>query len=212
MPIATDERFLGCIIVSVAERPERLARTAELVDRLSGVAAHAVTALENGRLVDHITHQARHDHLTGAANRVGVQERLAAVTAKADPASVALFNIDLDEFKPINDEHGHDVGDDLLRAVAQRLRECLRGDDTVARLGGDEFAVLVENVTQPRQLDGISRRLGKAFAAPLRAGGRSFAVSASIGRAVWPVDGDSPGALLRHADAAMYAVKRAGRA
>jgi predicted signal transduction protein with EAL and GGDEF domain len=134
----------------------------ELADRLSGVAAHAVTALENGRLVDHITHQARHD-----------------------------------------------VGDDVLRAVTQRLRERVRAADTVARLGGDEFAVLVEDIGDEDQLAAISNRLQEAFAAPLRAGGRTFAISASIGRAVWPIDGDGPEALLRHADAAMYAVKRA---
>jgi diguanylate cyclase (GGDEF)-like protein len=212
VPIATDERFLGCLVVSVVERGERLASRPELVDRLSGVAAHAVTALENGRLVDHITHQARHDSLTGAANRSGFHERLAAATGRAgrDETSLALFYVDLDDFKPINDEHGHEVGDELLCAVTRRLAECVRGNDTVARLGGDEFAVLVEGIASDAQLDAISDRLARAFAEPLHAGGRTFSIRASIGRAVSPGD-EGPQALLRRADAAMYDVKRAAR-
>ena len=83
VPIATSERFIGSVVVSVLTDPERLAPTPELRDRLSGIAAHAVTALENGRLVDHITHQARHDRLTGLANRLAFGERLAAATERA---------------------------------------------------------------------------------------------------------------------------------
>jgi diguanylate cyclase (GGDEF)-like protein len=205
VPIATSERFLGFFVVSVFERPERLARRPELLDRLSGVAAHAVTALENGRLVDHITHQARHDHLTGLSNRAGFAERLSA--AGAAEGTLALFYIDLDGFKPVNDTFGHETGDELLSAVGARLLECVRGGDTVARLGGDEFAVLVEDVEEG-DIARIAARLQDAFSAPFCAGGRSLAVGASIGRAVWPVDVDGVDALLRHADAAMYEVKR----
>jgi diguanylate cyclase (GGDEF)-like protein len=135
--------------------------------------------------------------VTGAANRTGFQERLAAATSQAPETSVALFYIDLDDFKSINAEHGHDVGDDLLRAVTQRLRERVLAGDTVARLGGDEFAVLVEDIADAHQLSAISDRLEGAFAAPLRPGGQTFAIGASIGRAVWPLDGDDADALLR---------------
>jgi diguanylate cyclase (GGDEF)-like protein len=210
VPIATDERFLGCFVVSAMDRPERLVHSPELVDRLSGVAAQALIALENGRLVDRITHQARHDQLTGVANRAGFHEQLAAATA--GDATLALFYVDLDQFKPINDVHGHQVGDAVLRAVAQRLSEHLRAGDTVARIGGDEFAVLVGDVADPAQLAAISERLAHAFDRPLTVGGRSFAIRASIGRAVWPVDGQEPEALLRTADAAMYDNKRRARA
>jgi diguanylate cyclase (GGDEF)-like protein len=213
VPISTGEHFLGCLVVSVVERPERLAPSAELQDRLSGVAAHAVTALENGRLIDHITHQASHDQLTGVANRVGFAERLssAATQAGASDTQLALFYIDLDAFKPVNDGFGHDVGDELLRAVAQRLHGSVRGGDTVARLGGDEFAVLVEDIADAAQIAVVARRLESAFDAPFAAGGRTFAISASIGRAIWPLDVETPDALLAHADAAMYDVKRASR-
>jgi diguanylate cyclase (GGDEF)-like protein len=206
VPIATSERFLGFFVVSVFDRPERLARRPELLDRLSGVAAHAVTALENGRLVDHITHQARHDHLTGLPNRAGFAERLSAAGGATGP--LALFYIDLDGFKPVNDTFGHEAGDALLSEVGARLLECVRGGDTVARLGGDEFAVLVEDVGGEDDLARIAARLEGAFAEPFCVGGRSLAVGASIGRAVWPADVDGVDALLRHADAAMYEVKR----
>jgi diguanylate cyclase (GGDEF)-like protein len=205
VPIATSEHFLGFFVVSVFDRPERLARRPELLDRLSGVAAHAVTALENGRLVDHITHQARHDHLTGLANRAGFAERL---SAAGGPGPLALFYIDLDGFKPINDTYGHESGDALLTEVGARLLECVRGGDTVARLGGDEFAVLAEDVGGEDDIARIAARLEAAFAEPFCVGGRSLAVGASIGRAVWPADVDGVDALLRHADAAMYEVKR----
>jgi diguanylate cyclase (GGDEF)-like protein len=207
VPISTDDHLLGCVIVSVFDRPERLAPTAELKDRLSGVAAHAVTALENGRLVDHITHQASHDQLTGAANRVGFAERLAG----ARGPSLALFYLDLDAFKPVNDGFGHDVGDELLRAVAARLHQVVRGGDTVARLGGDEFAVLVEDVGDEAQIGALARRLESAFDEPFAVGDELFAIGASIGRAVWPLDVETPDELLAHADAAMYAVKRGSR-
>jgi diguanylate cyclase (GGDEF)-like protein len=214
VPIATDEHLLGCLIVSVMERPERLQPSQELRDRLSGVAAHAVTALENGRLVDHITHQARHDPLTGLANRMGFSEQLALASsrAQASGAPLALFYVDLDGFKSINDEFGHEAGDGLLRAVAQRLSERVRGSDLAARLGGDEFAVLVEGVDEEDQIAAITARLEHAFDEPFSVGGQKFGLRASIGRAVWPTEVKEQGELLRHADDAMYEVKRARQA
>jgi diguanylate cyclase (GGDEF)-like protein len=193
-------------VVSVFEHPERLALEPELLDRMSGVAAHAVTALENGRLVDHITHQARHDHLTGLSNRAGFAERLSAAGGAAGP--LAVFYIDLDGFKPVNDRFGHEAGDDLLTQVGARLLDCVRGGDTVSRLGGDEFAVLVEDVGGEDDIVRIAARLESAFAEPFCVDGRSLSVGASIGRAVWPADVDGVDVLLRHADAAMYEVKR----
>ena len=147
------------------------------------------------------------------ANRVGFAERLSsAVGAAGTPAtSLALLYIDLDAFKPVNDSFGHDVGDELLRAVARRLHEVVRHADTVARLGGDEFVVLVEDVADEAQIAALARRLEGAFAEPFAVGDQRFAIGASIGRAVWPLDVDTPDALIAHADAAMYAVKRAAR-
>ena len=209
VPIATSQRFLGTVHVSVSQHPERLASSPELRDRLSGVVAHAVIALENGRLVDHITYQAHHDQLTGLANRLAFGERIADATrhSAGAPKPFALFYIDLDRFKPVNDEFGHEVGDNLLRAVAERLRNCARPGDTVARLGGDEFAVIVKAIDDQSQLAPIAERFGKAFGSPFVIAGHTLRVQASIGRAVWPVDAPDVDGLLRRADTTMYEVK-----
>ena len=215
VPIATSKRFLGSLMVSVRERPERLADTPELRDRLSGVAAHAVIALENGRLVDRITYQARHDQLTGLANRLAFGEQITAATRRTADKSkpFALFYIDLDRFKPVNDEFGHDIGDNLLCAVAERLRNCARPGDTVARLGGDEFALIVEAIDDESRLGPIAERFDRAFQSSFVIDGHRLAVRASIGRAVWPLDASDVEGLLREADTMMYRVKhsRPGR-
>ena len=210
VPIATAQRFLGTVHVSVRERPERLADTPELRDRLSGVAAHAMIALENGRLVDHMTYQARHDQLTGLENRLAFGERITAATQREAESArpFALFYIDLDRFKPVNDQFGHEVGDDLLCAVAERLRGCARPGDTVARLGGDEFAVIVEAIEDESQLAPVAERLERAFEAPFVVEDQELTVQSSIGRAVWPLDATDVEGLLRAADATMYRAKR----
>ncbi len=210
MPIATREHLLGALVVSVTSAPERLELDGELRDRLSGVAAHATTALENGRLVDHITHQARHDGLTGLVNRTHFSDELSQATAAAEQNAQALFvfYIDLDRFKPVNDRLGHAVGDDLLRQVAQRLNESVRVGDIVARLGGDEFAVLVQGITNASEVEIVARRLAGAFERPFDVAGRPLDVVASIGRASWPTDAREVDELLQLADAAMYERKR----
>jgi len=211
VPIASSAKFLGTLAVSVLERPERLKLTSDLRDRLSGVAAHATTALENGRLVDRITHQAHHDSLTGLANRAQLRLELARRTS--GPPELAqplnLFYLDLNGFKPINDEYGHETGDRLLCAVGERLGTVMRGDDIVARLGGDEFAVLLVGVSEPEIVEMVTRRLADVFERPFEIEGRALSVGSSIGRAAWPDDARSIDALIRHADAAMYDAKRA---
>ena len=210
MPIASSTKFLGTLAVSVVDRPERLRLTPDLRDRLSGVAAHAATALENGRLVDRITHQAHHDSLTGLANRAQLRLELARRTSGAPELAppLNLFYLDLNGFKPINDEFGHEVGDQLLCAVGERLNAVMRGDDVVARLGGDEFAVLLVGVADPALVEMITQRLADVFDTPFAVGERRLRVGASIGRAAWPADARSIDELIRLADGAMYEAKR----
>jgi diguanylate cyclase (GGDEF)-like protein len=210
VPLATTDAFLGLLTVSVLERPARLRPTAELRDRVSGVAAQATTALQNGRLLDEMTHQALHDQLTGLANRLQFtgQLRGAIERAREQIHPVTLLYMDLDGFKPVNDEFGHDVGDQLLVAVAKRLLACTRGDDTAARLGGDEFAVLLDSRTSPADAERVSERLASALTDPFVIDGHELHLGASIGRAVFPIDADDADGLLRCADAAMFAVKR----
>jgi diguanylate cyclase (GGDEF)-like protein len=212
VPIATEDEFLGFLAVSVTSRPERLQDSPELRDRLSGVAAHAVQALQNGRLVDHITYQASHDPLTDLVNRTGFGECLdrAGAEAEAEGHALALFYIDLDGFKPINDEFGHDVGDGLLCAVGARLAERVRSSDSVARLGGDEFAVLVE-ARDEAVIALMSKRLEEAFAEPFQVGPHRLTMRASVGRAIWPADVEDRDELLSSADDSMYERKRSRR-
>ncbi len=210
VPIATPQRFLGCFIASTLSGAGRLQGSPELLDRVASVATHVVTALENGRLVDQITHQATHDQLTGVANRAGFGERMMAAgrAAAAGGSPFVLFFLDLDGFKAINDRHGHEVGDDLLRAVGLRLGACLRDTDTLARLGGDEFAVLADGSGGREGLEALAARLVGVFHDPFVLGGLELHVGASVGRADWAVDGTVAEDLLRAADAAMYAEKR----
>jgi len=210
VPISAPDAFLGLLAVSVRQGPERLAPSPDLLNRLSGVAAQATTALQNGRLVDQITHQAMHDQLTGLANRLQftVELRRAIARARRSSQLVTIIYMDLDWFKPVNDKFGHDVGDRVLIEVARRLDGCTRASDTVARLGGDEFAILVTDEHSVEEIDRLSQRLTGAFARPFDIEGRELSVSASIGRAVFPADADEADALLREADTAMFAAKR----
>jgi diguanylate cyclase (GGDEF)-like protein len=184
IPLAAPDQFLGLVAVSVMDAPDRLNSSPDLLDRLSGVAAQATTALQNGRLVDQITHQALHDDLTGLANRLQFTEQLrrAITHARQHNEQVTLFYLDLDGFKPVNDQIGHDVGDELLIEIARRLGGCTRSTDTVARLGGDEFTVLVGARTTPQDVELVADRLTQAFKTP-------FAIAShgtSGGRQHWP--------------------------
>jgi diguanylate cyclase (GGDEF)-like protein len=200
------------IAVSVEHDPTRLQPNADLLDRVSGVAAHATTALQNGRLVDHFTHQARHDPLTGLPNRAGFDDTLDQASQMAREKAVTLFYLDLDGFKDINDNFGHYVGDQLLCAVGDRLKQCLRDDDTVARLGGDEFALLLTGAGDGPQADLMMARVMSLFDAPFQIGELSVKVGASVGRAIWQPDIEDLDELVRRADASMYEVKHAHHA
>lgn len=155
-------------------------------------------------------HLAAHDALTSLPNRSRFSERLEQALGPQRPVHgrVAVLYIDLDGFKPINDEHGHAVGDEVLRIVAMRMTRAVRADDMVSRLGGDEFACLVTDRLDRAQLVRLAGKLFDAIAAPLSLGDLRVAVSPSIGIAVCPDDGDAAADLLRRADAAMYRAKR----
>jgi diguanylate cyclase (GGDEF)-like protein len=213
VPLVNADSFLGLLAVSVYDRADRLKPTDNLLDLLSGVAAQATTALQNGRLVDAITHQALHDSLTGLANRRQFTDQLRAAVreARRHGQLVTVFYIDLDGFKPVNDELGHEIGDVLLAAVAARLLTCVRGHDNVARLGGDEFAVLIGPHPTPAEADPLADRLRRVFSQPFAVAGERLALGASIGRATFPGSGETGDDLLRVADRAMFKVKRAAR-
>ena len=211
VPIMARDQFLGVLTATARDRPERLMPTAELVEHLTGVAALAATALQNGRLVDTLEHRARHDSLTGLLNRAGFAERMTALLDSAHDCAGLLF-IDLDGFKQVNDVHGHDAGDELLRQAAERISALFRHDDDVARLGGDEFAVVLDGVRDASEVASAARRVRETFVAPFCIGDLTVRVSASVGEAVWPDGGSTVEALVRSADAAMYRNKPDTRA
>ena len=160
-----------------------------------------------------IQHLADHDALTGLLNRRLLEDRLqqSITLARRNDALVAVMLIDLDGFKAVNDQFGHLMGDYALRTVARRLRECVRESDTVARLGGDEFVILLSGQRVPDDSSLVAEKILSALTEPVAAGGRRFEIGASIGISIYPRDGTTPEALLKHADAAMYRVKEAGK-
>ena len=158
-----------------------------------------------------LNHLANHDALTGLPNRNLLNDRLAHAIARRREGLAAVLFLDLDRFKLINDSYGHDVGDELLKAVAARLTACLRDEDTVARLGGDEFVVLLEDLSGADTAAIIAGKLASRLSEPLVIGGHELPVSASIGIALYPRDGGYAQDLLKNADTAMYRAKESGR-
>jgi diguanylate cyclase (GGDEF)-like protein/PAS domain S-box-containing protein len=160
-----------------------------------------------------IENQANYDSLTGLANRSLLQDRLqqALLTATSSGRRIAVAFVDLDRFKFINDSLGHHVGDELLKAVAARLKSCVRECDTVARLGGDEFVLLINGHAGPEYVRQLMDRMLAAVSQPWVIEQGEFLVSCSIGVALHPDDGDEALTLLKHADSAMYRAKDSGR-
>jgi diguanylate cyclase (GGDEF)-like protein/PAS domain S-box-containing protein len=155
-----------------------------------------------------------HDTLSGLPNRALFLDRLERALARADRyrRSIAVMFLDLDNFKVVNDSLGHEVGDQLLTAVAERLRSCLREEDTAARLGGDEMAVLLEEIMDEESVVEIARRISTAMTEPFTLHGRDLFATFSIGIALSTPGQDRPDTLLRDADLAMYRAKANGKA
>jgi diguanylate cyclase (GGDEF)-like protein len=159
-----------------------------------------------------LSYLARYDPLTGLINRFLFGDRLqsAIARAKRDETLVALMFLDLDDFKAVNDHYGHATGDALLKQVAKRIVASVRETDSVARLGGDEFTVILETGARLEDAGQVASKILEAVAEPYIVGDRELRVTASIGIAMYPLDGDSSQALLRDADIAMYSAKAAG--
>ncbi|MEC4672625.1 MAG: diguanylate cyclase, partial [Nitrospirota bacterium] len=160
----------------------------------------------------HIYHLAHYDSLTDLPNRVMFHDRLRQALAQARRYghTVAVMFLDLDRFKSINDGLGHDCGDELLRRVAQRLTRCVRETDTVARLSGDEFAIILQDLERGQDSGHVAQKVLDAVSERLLLGDLSVATSASIGIALYPVDGMDPDVLLTRADRGMYRAKEKG--
>ena len=211
------------VVVAIVAAPAVLA--AEVIWRISVSGTIAVgAALIGSVLAIHTVsllleradseHQASHDVLTGLPNRLLYMDRLERAIAHAErnDSPVGVLYIDLDRFKDVNDTFGHDAGDQLLRETARRLESCARHEDTVARLAGDEFAILLPHLAAADDVSLVADRVLDALREPIMVGEHAVHSGGSIGAAVFPHDGTTPGVLLSAADAAMYRAKDRGGA
>jgi diguanylate cyclase (GGDEF)-like protein len=185
---------------------------AESAARLDDLAEQVSTLLELRQVASELGHAAAHDPLTGVLNRTMLDDRLAHAFARRlrRGCEVLVVVIDLDGFKTINDTLGHEAGDAVLKTVARRLQDAVRGEDTVARLGGDEFVVVAELAPDTGGQDVVVERIETALAEPADYGGASRPLAASVG-ATLVEHGDDVRAALDRADRAMYARKRSSR-
>jgi len=162
---------------------------------------------------DQLAHLAHHDALTGLPNRLLLLERLTQLLsfAQRHGRMLAVLYLDLDRFKIVNDTLGHGVGDEVLKAAAERLARAVRGSDTVARPGGDEFIIILSDVATERDVHTVAEKIVAAFDAPFLVGDDEFFISTSLGISLYPRDGVDVDTLIKNSDAAMYHAKDTGR-
>ncbi|MEZ5744761.1 MAG: EAL domain-containing protein [Sphingomonadaceae bacterium] len=179
----------------------------------TGVSTHLVEQQTFTRSQDELVHIAMHDALTRLANRHHFTEALNKECHRlvSEGAGFALLMVDLDRFKPINDTFGHPAGDEVLRKVAERLRRAVREDDLIARIGGDEFAIILRNIDDQQQVEGIAARIVDVLRRPFLVKGAVAEMSGSVGIAFAPQHGDEVAELVQHADLALYSAKDEGR-
>ncbi|MDL2357416.1 MAG: diguanylate cyclase [Pseudomonadota bacterium] len=208
VPLTSQRGAIGAL--AVKSPPESARYTEQDQELLQFVSAQVGTAIERMQLHEQLQYMAQYDALTRLPNRQLFHDRLASALARAarKPGSFSLLYLDLDKFKQVNDLYGHAAGDLLLHEVAQRIKLCVREVDTVARIGGDEFVVLLEDIETSGAAALVAAKIADALALPVHIGPLSLRITPSIGIAMYPQHGDSDQLLLKHADEAMYRIKR----
>jgi len=184
-----------------------------IIESARDVTEHLETRDELESQKDILHHQAHHDALTGLPNRILFNDRLeqGIERSKRNKSGLALFFIDLDHFKEINDSLGHTIGDEVLKSVTHRLSKIIRKEDTLARLGGDEFTVIIEGLEQSEDASLLAEKIIDVLVEPIIVDENTLYVSSSIGISLYPEDGENAQDLLKYADAAMYKAKEEGR-
>jgi diguanylate cyclase (GGDEF)-like protein len=220
---------LGVLITGINDMAQRLQLNQQQLERRIRQATHELriknhevefSNAEKTRLnkqlkeaLENMQKMAHHDALTGIPNRALFTDRFtqALEIAKRDGTQLGLMFVDLDEFKPVNDQLGHHIGDLLLVAAAEKMQACVRASDTVARMGGDEFVVLLPNIDHANDVLLVAEKIRTALNLPLRLEGHPVHISASIGITLYPAHGLHAMQLMQQADIAMYYAKKAGR-
>ena len=205
-----DRRKNGSIFLA----HETITAIRDSLGRLQNYVAVITDITEANQTEAFIRHQAYHDPLTNLPNRTLFMDRLRHQLAYAhrQKTCMAVLFIDLDGFKAVNDELGHEAGDVLLMETAARLKGCVRESDTVARLGGDEFTAILSDLDGPADTDEVAQKILDRIGQPFQLGSHERWIAASIGIALYPSDSDDAAALLNAADKAMYQAKRGGKA
>jgi diguanylate cyclase (GGDEF)-like protein/PAS domain S-box-containing protein len=205
VPLSSSEGAIGVLLLKSATAPY----TEKDQELLQFVSTQVVTAIERQQLYARLHRMAQYDELTGLPNRACFRDRLETALARVrrNGGRIALLYVDLDRFKQVNDTYGHGGGDQLLRAVADRLTHCVRDTDTVARLGGDEYVVLLENIAEPEDARHVVDKIRSAFGQPVLIAGHNLRIGLSIGTSLYPEDGDAQEQLLKQADDRMYLMK-----
>jgi diguanylate cyclase (GGDEF)-like protein len=218
-PLLSSDRALGLVVCSETREgrrwsPEQQRLVTQLALEGSLVVENAALRGTDQERIDELSRQAFHDPLTELPNRALFADRLEHALARLHRRheSLAVMLLDLDGFKAINDNFGHEAGDQLLIAVGQRLRACLRPADTVARLGGDEFTILLEEISHLREATRVAERIEHSLRTPFVLDGHEATITTSIGIALNSAEEAEPQQLLRNADTAMYRAKHAGKA
>jgi diguanylate cyclase (GGDEF)-like protein len=208
--ISSSQQPLGLLLVLSPRAGEATAQEKMLLEAGSRTAA---IAIEHRYLTDLLAFQAGHDSLTRLPNRSSFEARLQDAIAHAGEHSeqLALFYVDLDRFKEVNDTFGHCGGDALLRQAAARLRRCIRHTDMLARIGGDEFSLLLTGLRDTSEANRLAEVILHAFQSPFTISGWPVHVTSSIGISFYPGDGLDAPTLQRNSDTAMYRVKNTGK-
>jgi len=211
IPIEQDEMMLGFIgLDSVTAKKKWSPYHIDLLRTLSNLIADAFIRIESEKTIEYMAY---YDHLTGLPNRTLFAERLSQALhlAKRNESFLGVLFLDLDGFKIVNDTMGHSGGDALLKELSQGLKSCLRKTDTVARFGGDEFLLLINNLEDENSITKVADTVMELFKHPVFVYEHEFYVTASVGVAVYPFDGEDTETLIKNADMAMYMAKKEGK-